>query len=559
MAKNKEVARIEVEGDNLKVYTRDGRVIKSHKESGETILEILQKQGIETGDKGIQVGSKETRVSALGILFRFLPIILIVGFMVYLLRRSGGVGGGINNASNILKSHTKRIFLNVPGVSFADVAGAEEAKQELQEVVEFLKSPHKFAKLGARIPRGVLLVGLPGTGKTLMARAVAGEAGVPFFHISGSEFVEIFVGVGANRVRELFDQAKRNQPCIVFIDEIDAVGRRRGSGIGGVSHDEREQTLNQILTEMDGFTDRLNVIVIAATNREDILDPALLRPGRFDRKVILDLPDTKGREAILRVHIKGKPLEDDVDFLKLAKQTPGFSGADLANLVNEGAITAARLGKSMIGTVDLEEAMDRVISGPAKRSRQVILREKEIIAYHEAGHALVANMHPDADQVHKVSIVSRGRLGGYTRQLPEEDRGLWSKKQFNAILTVLMSGYAAEEIKFGDITTGACDDLERATAIATQMVTKYGMSDLGPISFGEKRGVIFGGAGNPGEIDYSEDTAQKIDEEIAKIIRNAKQEAYSIISEEFGRLEKLAKLLIENETLEGNALAEALK
>ena len=391
----------------------------------------------------------------------------------------------IRDRFSIGRSRAKKIEPSEMKITFDDVAGVEEAKQELQEVVEFLKFPERFLAMGAKIPKGVLLIGPPGTGKTLMAKAVAGEAGVPFFSISGSEFVEMFVGVGASRVRDLFEQAKRNSPCIVFIDEIDAVGRHRGAGLGG-GHDEREQTLNQILVEMDGFDSGTNVIVIAATNRPDILDPALLRPGRFDRRVTLDNPDVKGRVQILEVHSKGKPLDDDVEMQVIAKQTPGFSGADLANLANEAALLAARLNKKRIGFAEFAESIDRVIGGPARKSKVISVREKEIVAYHESGHAIVGHMLANADPVFKVTIVSRGQMGGYTRFLPEEDRSLWSKAQFKDRIGAAMGGRAAEEIVFGEVTTGASNDLEQATNIARSMVTRYGMSEkLGPRTFGK--------------------------------------------------------------------------
>ncbi len=409
------------------------------------------------------------------ILLTFLPWIIFGALIIFMLRQAQG---GSNQALSFGRSRARMVSGDKPTVTFGDVAGVDEAKQELQEVVEFLKYPEKFIALGARIPRGVLLVGPPGTGKTLLARAVAGEAGVPFFSISGSEFVEMFVGVGASRVRDLFDQAKRNAPCIIFVDEIDAVGRHRGSGLGG-GHDEREQTLNQILVEMDGFDSSTKVIVISATNRPDILDPALLRPGRFDRRVVLDQPDINGRKAILQVHIKGKPLESDVDLEVIAKQTPGFSGADLANVVNEGAILAARRNKKKIGLSELEEAIDRVLLGPERKSRVISMKEKEIIAYHEAGHALVARNLPKADPVHKISVVARGMAGGYTKQLPTEDRRLHSVSQLRDMLTTLMGGRAAEELIFGkaEVTTGAQSDLEQATDIARGMVKRYAMSD----------------------------------------------------------------------------------
>jgi len=432
------------------------------------------------------------------------------------------------------------------------VAGADEAKEELREVVEFLKEPQKFAALGARIPKGVLLVGPPGTGKTLMAKAVSGEAGVPFFSISGSEFVEMFVGVGASRVRDLFDQAKRNSPCIVFVDEIDAVGRHRGAGLGG-SHDEREQTLNQILVEMDGFDTDTNVIVMAATNRPDILDPALLRPGRFDRQVVMDRPDMKGREAILRVHIKGKPLAPDVDLGVLARQTPGFVGADLENMVNEAAILAARRNKRAIGMAEFEEAIERVVAGPERRSRIISDEEKRIIAYHEAGHALVMKMLEHSDRVHKISIVARGMALGYTMPLPEEDRVLRSRNKYRDELAGLLGGRAAEEIVFQNVTTGAANDLERVTKMARAMVTRYGMSDkLGPLQFGQKEEMIFLGKEIGEQRNYSEEVAQEIDAEVRRFVTEAYERARAILTTYRHKLDEIADRLIAEETLDAN-------
>jgi cell division protease FtsH len=439
-------------------------------------------------------------------------------------------------------------------VTFTDVAGVEEAKQELQEIVEFLKQPEKFLALGARIPRGVLLIGAPGTGKTLLARAVAGEAGVPFFSISGSEFVEMFVGVGASRVRDLFDQAKRNAPCIVFVDEIDAVGRHRGAGLGG-GHDEREQTLNQILVEMDGFDTSTNVIVLAATNRPDILDPALLRPGRFDRRVVLDLPDINGRTGILQVHAKGKPLDETVKLETISRQTVGFSGADLANLVNEAAILAARRNKKTIAMTEFEESIDRVIAGPERKSRIINAKEKEITAYHEAGHALVARKLPNADPVHKVSIVARGMMGGYTRLLPAEDRHIVTRSQYMDGLAVLLAGHLAEEIVFNEKTTGPRDDIERVTKIARSMVTEYGMSDrLELRTFGHKEELVFLGREISEQRNYSERVALEIDREVRIIIQKAYDVAKAILVENKPKLVQIAQRLVAEETLEGEKL-----
>jgi cell division protease FtsH len=435
-----------------------------------------------------------------------------------------------------------------------DVAGVDEAKEELEEVVEFLKYPEKFVALGARIPRGVLLVGPPGTGKTLLARAVAGEAGVPFFSISGSEFVEMFVGVGASRVRDLFEQAKRNSPCIIFVDEIDAVGRQRGAGLGG-SHDEREQTLNQILVEMDGFDTNTNVIVIAATNRPDILDPALLRPGRFDRQVVIDAPDVKGRIAILEVHSKGKPLEKEVALESLAKRTPGFSGADLANLVNEAAILAARVNKKRVGMHEFEEAIDRVMMGPERKSRVRSARENEMVAYHESGHALVAYMLEDFDPLYKITIVSRGMAGGYTLALPDEDRHINTKAYLEKRLAMALGGHAAEEIVFGEMSTGPSDDISKVTKLARSMVTRYGMSErLGPRTFGQKEELIFLGREISEQRDYSEKVAEEIDDEVRRIIDRAHELARTILRENRSKLDQLAKKLMEVETLEGEVL-----
>jgi cell division protease FtsH len=437
-------------------------------------------------------------------------------------------------------------------VTFKDVAGVDEAKEELREVVEFLKEPEKFISLGARIPKGVLLVGAPGTGKTLMAKAVSGEAGVPFFSISGSEFVEMFVGVGASRVRDLFDQAKRHSPCIVFVDEIDAVGRHRGAGLGG-SHDEREQTLNQILVEMDGFDTDTNVIIIAATNRPDILDPALLRPGRFDRRVVLDRPDMRGREEILKVHLKGKPLTKDIDVTTLAKLTPGFVGADIENLVNEAAILAARRNQKLIAMEEFQEAIERVIAGPERKSRLISEEEKEIIAYHEAGHALVQRTLPLCDPVRKITIVSRGMALGYTMSLPDDDHLLQSKARFRDQLAGMLGGRVAEEIMFDDVTTGAGNDLERATELARKMVTRYGMSDsLGPMTFGQKEELVFLGREISEQRDYSESTAQAIDSEVRRFIDEAHDRAKQALTEYRDKLVAVATRLIEVETLDAD-------
>ncbi len=511
-------------------------------------------QGAHPADVTLKYEPPSTFSYLLNILTAFLPFLLIGGLLIFMMRQAQGSN---NQALSFGKSRARIFMGNKPTVTFADVAGVDEAKQELQEVVEFLKYPDKFAAVGARIPRGVLLVGPPGTGKTLISRAVAGEAGVPFFSISGSEFVEMFVGVGASRVRDLFDQAKRNAPCIVFVDEIDAVGRQRGAGLGG-SHDEREQTLNQILVEMDGFDTNTNVIVIAATNRPDVLDPALLRPGRFDRQVVLDRPDIRGRLAILQVHARGKPLDRSVQLETLAKQTPGFSGADLQNLLNEAAILSARRSKRTIGMSELEEAIDRVIAGPERKSRIISEREKAITAYHEVGHALVARALPNCDPVHKVSIVARGSMGGYTRLLPIEDRYLNSKPQFEDYLAFALGGHVAELVIFGEVTTGASNDIERATAIARKMVTEYGMSSkLGPIALGHKEEMVFLGREIGEQKNYSEQTAREIDEEIRAIIMGAFAKAHHILTKHKDRLIMISEKLIREETLEGVAF-EAL-
>ena len=474
-------------------------------------------------------------------------LLLIGGFMYYILRQTQS---GNNQAMSFGRSRARMISGDKPAVTFSDVAGVEEAKQELTEIVEFLKYPEKFVALGARIPKGVLLVGPPGTGKTLLSKAVAGEAGVPFFSISGSEFVEMFVGVGASRVRDLFDQAKKNSPCIVFVDEIDAVGRQRGAGLGG-GHDEREQTLNQLLVVMDGFDTNTHVIVIAATNRPDVLDPALLRPGRFDRHVTLDRPDIKGRRAILEVHARNKPLDSTVDLDVLARQTPGFSGADLSNLINEAAILAARANKKVIGMDELEEAIARVIAGPEKKSRRISEHEKGVIAYHEVGHALVMKSLPNCDPVHKISIVSRGMALGWTMSLPEEDRYLVSKAQLIDQIAGVMGGRAAEEIVFGDITSGAQDDIQRVTTMARRMVTQWGMSEkLGTVTMGHKEELVFLGRDLGEQRNYSEEIAALIDEEIRGLVNDGYETAKRILTEKRAQLEVVAEHLKVVETID---------
>lgn len=525
------------------------------------ITQFLRNTGVATDSPRFKssVSIKYTSPSQLGGIIAavagFFPLLIFGAVLFFMMRQAQGSN---NQAMSFGKSRARMFAGNRPTITFADVAGVEEAKQELAEVVEFLKYPDKFAALGARIPRGVLLVGPPGTGKTLLSRAVAGEAGVPFFSISGSEFVEMFVGVGASRVRDLFEQAKRNAPCIVFVDEIDAVGRQRGAGLGG-SHDEREQTLNQILVEMDGFDTNTNVIVIAATNRPDVLDPALLRPGRFDRQVVLDNPDIRGRIQVLEVHARGKPFEKNVNIQTLAKQTPGFSGADLANLLNEGAILAARRNKKAIGMSELEEAIDRVISGPERKSRIISEKEKAITAYHEVGHALVARMLPNLDPVHKITIVARGLAGGYTRLLPTEDRYLYSKKQFEETLAWSLGGHVAEQLIFGDVTTGASNDIERATSLARQMTTQYGMSDkLGPVAFGKKDEMVFLGREIGEQRNYSEAVAQEIDGEVRNLINSAYNTAREILIKHKDKLVTVSEKLISEETIEGPAFDDLM-
>ena len=547
--------RIEVRGDSLTV-TDGAKVFRSRKEAGSSLVQLMNEAGVDPGAYSVDVKGSSGLSSLFGVLITFLPLILFGGVLLFMMRQAQGS----NNQTMSFGRSRARMFVGTKAtVTFFDVAGVPEAKQELEEVVEFLKYPERFQALGARIPSGVLLVGPPGTGKTLLARAVAGEAGVPFFSISGSEFVEMFVGVGAARVRDLFEQAKRHSPCIVFVDEIDAVGRHRGAGLGG-GHDEREQTLNQILVEMDGFDTVTNVIVIAATNRPDILDPALLRPGRFDRRVILDNPDIRGRTAILDVHAKGKPIEKSVDLASIAKQTPGFSGADLANLINEGALLAARRNKKSIELDDLTEAIDRVIAGPARKSRVISDKERELTAYHEAGHALVAYHMPGADMVWKISIVSRGQMGGYTRYLPEEDRYLQTLTQFLAMIGTAMGGRQAEVIKFGEVTTGASNDIEVATRMARQMVTRYGMSaKLGLRSFGRRQEAIFLGREISEERDYSIRTENLIDSEVSRLLDEGRDTANQILSDHTDQLDKLAQFLLEYETIDGDQMTVLLE
>jgi cell division protease FtsH len=543
------------DGQNLSLKNRPsngssgGQELKAVLASNDTLLPYLQQAKLDPLTQvTIQNNPPSSLGNWIGLLSGFIPVLIIGGFLIFMMRQAQGSN---NQALSFGKSRARMFTGNRSTVSFQDVAGVEEAKQELAEIVEFLKYPEKFAALGARIPRGVLLIGSPGTGKTLLARAVAGEAGVPFFSISGSEFVEMFVGVGASRVRDLFDQAKRNAPCIVFVDEIDAVGRQRGAGLGG-SHDEREQTLNQILVEMDGFDTNTNVIVVAATNRPDVLDPALLRPGRFDRQVILDRPDIQGRRAVLEVHAKGKPLEKNVSLDTLAKQTPGFSGADLMNLLNESAILAARRNKRSIGMSELEEAIDRVTAGPERKSRIISPKEKEVTAYHEVGHALVAKMLPNLDPVHKITIIARGMMGGYTQLLPTEDRYLYTRSHFEDTLAWSLGGHAAEQIVFGEMTTGAENDIERATKLARKMVMEYGMSDrLGPLQFGHKEEMVFLGRDLGEQRNYSEAVAVEIDQEVRRLITQAYAKAKEILERYRPQLDAVSQRLIKDETLDG--------
>jgi len=545
------ITRIVEDDNTLKITLKDGSQTTSTIESNSTLVEQLLQLGVGTeqlaSDKiKIEIKPPSPWMGILTIIGYVLPFIILGGAFYFIFRQAQGSN---NAAMSFGKSRARMFTGDQPTVTFQDVAGVDESKEELKEVVEFLREPQKFIQLGARIPKGVLLVGPPGTGKTLLAKAVSGEAGVPFFSISGSEFVEMFVGVGASRVRDLFDQAKRQSPCIVFVDEIDAVGRQRGAGLGG-SHDEREQTLNQMLVEMDGFDTDTNIIIMAATNRPDILDPALLRPGRFDRQVVLDRPDVRGREAILKVHIKGKPIAPEVDLALIARGTPGFVGADLENLVNEAAILAARRNKKIISQSEFEESIEKVIAGPERKSRLISEEEKMIVAYHEAGHAVVMNTMPEADPVHKISIISRGMAGGYTLALPEEDRTLTGRKKLVAEMVSLMGGRAAEQLVFDDYTSGASNDIERVTKIARTMVTRLGMSqELGPMVYGQKEELVFLGREISEQRDYSEDIAKKIDEEVRKLVNDAYETAKTILSQYRDRLDAVAHRLLEIETM----------
>jgi cell division protease FtsH len=555
------VEQISVDQDKVtaKVKESDTKLSANLGKNSELVT-LLKDSGVSADSiRALQIEYKQPSWGASlasNLLPILLPFVLISLFIYFLMRQ---VQGTNNRAMSFGQSSVKLSDERKNKVRFADVAGAKEAKEELKEVVEFLRFPQKFLQLGAKIPKGVLLLGSPGVGKTLLARAVAGEANVPFFHISGSEFVEMFVGVGASRVRDLFRKAKRNSPCIVFIDEIDAVGRQRGTGLGG-GHDEREQTLNQILVEMDGFETETNVIVIAATNRPDVLDPALLRPGRFDRQVVLDLPDIKDREEILKVHAKNKPLAKDVNLRNIAERTPGFSGADLANLLNEGAILAARAGKRDINLFDLREAIEKVMLGPKRSSHILSAEEKKVTAYHEGGHALVGAVLPEADPVHKVTILSRGRAAGYTMKLPSEEKHMQTKSSFLDEIAALLGGYAAEKLVFGELTTGASNDLKVATNMARKLVTAYGMSDaIGPVTLAEQSETVFLGRDFADHKNYSETVAATIDAEVARIMREQLVRATELLTAQRAYLDSVAKELIAKETLEQEEFHELVK
>jgi cell division protease FtsH len=541
---------IEIEDTKITLTYGDNSHKISYLQANANFDEVMKNYGVTPEDLAtvkLSVKPPSDWTNIFGLLSVLLPVGVIIFFFYFMLRQAQGTN---NQALSFGKSRARMFTGEQPTVTFDDVAGVEEAKEELREVVEFLKEPEKFISLGARIPKGVLLVGSPGTGKTLLAKAVSGEAGVPFFSISGSEFVEMFVGVGASRVRDLFDQAKRHSPCIIFVDEIDAVGRHRGAGLGG-SHDEREQTLNQILVEMDGFDTDTNVIVVAATNRPDILDPALLRPGRFDRRVVLDRPDVRGREGILRVHVRGKPLGPDIDLSTLARSTTGFVGADLENMVNEAAILAARRNKKQITMSEMREAIERVIAGPERKSRLITPREREVTAWHEAGHAVVMHLLPNCDPVQKVTIIPRGMAMGYTMGMPEEDLHNFSRTKFLDEICALLGGRTAEELHFGEITTGASNDLERVSNMSRSMVTRYGMSDrLGPMVFGKKEELVFLGKDLGEQRDYSESVAQMIDEEVSRIVSESHARTLELLRANVDKLEAVARRVLEIETLD---------
>jgi cell division protease FtsH len=546
LVQKEQIASVTISGNEITAQTSGGD--SASKVAYRTYAPNYPDLVKELRAKNVEIeATRESNTSWTMLLLTYAPIVLMVGFWIFIMRQmqSGG-----NKALSFGKSRAKLSSSTQKKVTFKDVAGADEAKEELQEIIEFLREPQKFQKLGGRIPKGVLLMGPPGTGKTLLARAVAGEANVPFFSISGSDFVEMFVGVGASRVRDLFNQAKDAAPAIIFVDEIDAVGRHRGAGLGG-GHDEREQTLNQLLVEMDGFDQRTGVILLASTNRPDILDPALLRPGRFDRQIVVDRPDLEGRKAILAVHARGKPFDETVDLAVVARRTPGFTGADLANVINEAALLSARWGKTSIGGKEIEEAIDRVLAGPERKTRVMSDREKRVIAYHEGGHALVAHILPNTDPVHKISVIARGRALGYTLTLPEEDKFLMTREELADELAMLLGGRVAEELIVGDITTGAANDIERATKVAKQMVTEYGMSDtIGPLTLGQKQHEVFLGRDFQNQPDYSDHVAFEIDNEIRRLIDEAHDEALEILSANRHKLDELANLLIQRETLD---------
>jgi cell division protease FtsH len=553
------VRELAVQGDNVTVTYNDGSTAISHKEPNQSIEDTLRSYGVTSAQLSaveIQV-AQPSPLPSLGISLWIVVGLVVLG-VVMLVTRQSPTQSGPDQTLSFLKSRARKIVADRPKVRFDDAAGVDEAKQELREVVEFLRSPSRFTALGARIPKGVLLIGPPGTGKTLLARAMAGEAGVPFFSISGSEFVELFVGVGASRVRDLFDQAKRHAPCIVFVDEIDAVGRQRGFGIGG-GHDEREQTLNQILVEMDGFDKQTNIVVVAATNRPDVLDPALLRPGRFDRRVTIDAPDVTGRRAILRIHAKGKPLAGDVDLDRIALETPGFCGADLENLLNESAILAARAGHRVIGDVDLEEAVDRVLAGPERRTRLITAQEKSITAYHEAGHAVTAHALASVDPVHKVTVIPRGVSGGHTRLITEGDRQLWTQSQMMERLSFALGGMAAEELVFGETTSGVSNDLEQATDVALKMVCEFGMSNrVGPVVVRRHEGF---GAHMRDVADHpvSDLTSAEIDREVRRLVDGALSTARAVLERRRPVVDMIAQTLMREETLQGERLRRLLE
>ena len=548
----KKVESVTITNDHgIKGKLKNGTEFNSYAPSDETLIKTLQDNGVE-----ITAAPPEQPAWWMSLLGSAIPIIILVVLFFFIMQQTQGGGGRVMNFG---KSRAKLMGEGNVKVSFKDVAGAEEAKQELEEVVEFLKDPGKFTAIGAKIPKGVLLAGPPGTGKTLLAKAVAGEAGVPFFTISGSDFVEMFVGVGASRVRDLFTQAKKNAPCIIFIDEIDAVGRQRGAGLGG-GHDEREQTLNQLLVEMDGFGANEGIITIAATNRPDILDPALLRPGRFDRQVIVGRPDLRGREAILKVHARNKPLADDVDLKTIAKKTPGFTGADLSNLLNEAALLAARLNKKVITMAEVEEASEKVSMGPERRSHIVSDKDRKLTAYHESGHAIVAHLLPHADPVHKVTIIPRGAAGGYTMMLPTEEQNYKTKSQLLADIRVALGGRIAEALILDEISTGASGDLQSVTNTARAMVTRWGMSDeLGPIVFGEQQEQVFLGKNLGHERNYSEEIAAKIDAEIHRIVEEAYKDVTKLLSDNEKFLHDMANALLEEETIDAKAVDNLYK